>query len=131
MKQNLPNNKQSFRQDELIFRQNTTGDYQAFLILSGEAELFYDDEMGNKNHIAYLGPRQVIGDAALINQAPYPISARATSATECMVLDIENLGTILQNENPFIAALMKLIVSRYRSLLEDYAEEQENESPPQ
>ena len=131
MKQNLPNNKQNFRQDELIFRQNTTGDYQAFLILSGEAELFYDDEMGNKNHIAYLGPRQVIGDAALINQVPYPISARATSATECMVLDIENLGAILQNENPFIAALMKLIVSRYRSLLEDYAEEQENESPPQ
>ncbi len=112
-------NKVTFRKGDYILQQgDDTGN--AYMIIEGEAEIFLCDKTGRYSHVAYIGPHQTVGEMVLIDNEPCYISAIATTYTVCRVMSTEHLDETLQGSDAFVVSLLKLMTSRYRSLLEDY-----------
>ncbi len=113
-----------FRKGDYIIKQGSdTGD--AYMIVTGEAEVFISDKTGRYRHVAYIGPNQAVGEMVLIDNEPHHIYAIATTETTCQMMNRNLLDERLNNSDAFVVSLLKLLTSRYRSLLEDYEEERE------
>ncbi len=108
----------NFLPGELIIKQGASNDSTAYMIMRGEAELVMQDKHGKYSHIAYIGPNQTVGEMALIDGESYPVSAIATTRTQCRILDKNSLKQLLGDTDPFVVSLLKLITSRYRALLQ-------------
>ncbi|MCH9853106.1 MAG: cyclic nucleotide-binding domain-containing protein [Alphaproteobacteria bacterium] len=122
MKTAKNNNMVTFRKGDYIIKQDSdTGD--AYMIVTGEAEVFISDKTGRYRHIAYIGPNQTVGEMVLIDDAPHHIYAIATTHTTCHMINRDLLDERLNNSDAFVVSLLKLLTSRYRSLLEDYEDE--------
>ncbi len=113
-----------FRKGDYIIKQGSdTGD--AYMLVTGEAEVFISDKTGRYRHIAYIGPNQAVGEMVLIDDEPHHIYAIATTETTCQMMNRNVLDEKLQHSDAFVTSLLKLLTSRYRSLLEDYEDEHE------
>ncbi len=111
-----------FRKGDYIIKQGThTGD--AYMILTGEAEVFISDKTGRYRHVSYIGPNQAVGEMVLIDDEPHHIYAIATTETTCQLMNRNLLDEKLNESDAFVISLLKLLTSRYRSLLEDYEDE--------
>ncbi|MCH9844395.1 MAG: cyclic nucleotide-binding domain-containing protein [Alphaproteobacteria bacterium] len=111
-----------FRKGDYIIKQGSeTGD--AYMIVTGEAEVFISDKTGRYRHVAYIGPNQTVGEMVLIDDEPHHIYAIATTETICNMMNRNLLDEKLHHSDAFVISLLKLLTSRYRSLLEDYEDE--------
>ena len=114
-----------FRKGDYIIKQGAdTGD--AYMIIRGEAEVFISDKTGRYRHVAYIGPNQTVGEMVLVDDEPHHIYAIATTETTCQMMNRTSLDDSLHHSDAFVTSLLKLLASRYRSLLEDYEEERED-----
>ncbi len=111
-----------FKKNEYLIRQGDPLKRHACIILVGEAKIFHQDERGKNTHIAYIGPRQVVGEVSLLGGEPYSASAIATMPTICRIIAPEQMPEFIQSQNPFVSSLLRLMSSRYHSLLQDYTE---------
>ncbi|CAK0774842.1 Cyclic nucleotide-binding domain-containing protein [Azospirillaceae bacterium] len=104
----------TFREGDIILRENDPGDC-AYIIQSGEVEIFRGWG-GARNVLAVIGPGGIFGEMALIDNKPRMASAMALRATICLVVPVEVFHDRLEKSDPFIRALLRILVNNIRSL---------------
>ena len=101
---------------EFLIRQGDENPNNAYMILSGKCEIFREAG-GERHHVAFAVPHQVVGEIALIDRSPRTASVVAVQATTVEVMDRATFEKCVQNSNPFIVALLRVLSGRYRALI--------------
>ena len=102
------------KEGEWLFKEGDAGD-TAFVIENGLLEICRE-ENGKTEHIAQLGPGELIGEMTLIDKLPRSASAFARQPTRLRVLTGEHLTQKLADADPLLRLLLKMILQRYRSV---------------
>lgn len=105
--------EQSYKPGQEIVRQGDTG-VGAFIIRSGKVDIVQDRD-GKQTKLATLGPGEVIGEMALLDE--FPRSATATAAEPTTVLGIQrwHFRGILQSHPQLALALLPILSRRIRN----------------
>ena len=105
---------QVFPPNALIFREGEPGD-TAYIIEKGSIEiiaLIGDRELP----IAQLGPGDIFGEMALVDNQMRTASARAISEVSVIAIGKEYVREKLEKSDPVIALFLKAILGRYRKM---------------
>jgi diguanylate cyclase len=102
------------QEGEWLFKEGDPGD-TAFVIENGLLEICRE-ENGKTEHIAQLGPGELIGEMTLIDKLPRSASAFARQPTRLRILTGEHLSEKLSDADPLLRLLLKMILQRYRSV---------------
>ena len=95
---------------DIIIAQGKTG-IEAFLIQSGEVAV-YTEANGKRVELAQMGPGQIIGEMALVVDAPRTATVQALSECNLIVITRETLNDKLQKSDPTIRALVTMLMKR-------------------
>ena len=82
-----------------------------YVVRSGEIELFIKDTAGQRIALALVGPGEMFGELALLDQGPRTATAIAMSATELLELDRDDLLLLFQRSP---AAALRLLAAMGR-----------------
>ena len=88
----------------------------AYLIEEGSLEILLEQKDGERL-IAVLGPGEIVGEMALIDQSPRSASVR--SRGECLLLPItaENIAKRLATADPVLRLVLGTVLDRFRATL--------------
>jgi len=105
----------SFAAGDIIFREGDAPT-TAFLVESGTTEIYRGSPEAPQT-LGQLGPGDLLGEMAVIDDSPRSASARA--ATDCVltVIDHFQLRERLENADPIVRALLMAQLRRYRNVL--------------
>ena len=97
-----------FKTGETIFKNNDPGDVM-YLVTRGEVEILIHDKV-----VEEVGPGGVIGEMALLDNAPR--SATATAKTDCLLLaiDRERFQSQVAKSPNFALQVMRIMAERLR-----------------
>lgn len=98
---------------DYAFKQDQPGD-QAYLIESGQIEIFYTHENGETTHLAVLNEGEIFGEMALLDAEMRSASARAFSDCQLMVISKDQLLDKIDAADPTVRLVMKMLLSRLR-----------------
>jgi len=101
-----------FRQGETIFREGEAGDH-ALLIKSGAISISRRGREGEVP-LGTCGPGDVIGEMAIIDDAPRSATAVAAEETEAVVIKRHQLLDRLDQADPVIARIVRTLMRRFR-----------------
>ena len=106
-----------FKSGEVVMAQGEPG-HSAFIIESGTVEIFLENGAGEKQHIGTRGPGAMIGEMAIIDNAPRTATVRAID--ECSLLEIskDDFALRLESADPVLHMAMQVILARYRDMLQ-------------
>jgi len=116
-----------FDPDEYLFQEGDPGDC-AYIIESGLVEVSLD-KGGRKLVIATLGPGEVLGEMAIIDNFPRTASARAIEGTKVTTIPLDYVKQKIENADPTVRLFLLLIMERYRDLLSRLSHVFEGMSP--
>ena len=105
--------RESFSVDQSIFRDGDAGD-RAFIIPTGQVEIIKEVD-GKERVLGTIGKGGVFGEMALIDDQPRMASARATEATTLIVVTRMIFEQKLAKTDPFVRALLRILVENVRS----------------
>ncbi len=105
----------SFAAGEIIFREGDAPT-TAFLVESGATEIFRGSPEAPQT-LGQLGPGDLLGEMAVIDDSPRSASARAASDCVLTVIDHFQLRERLENADPIVRALLLAQLRRYRNVL--------------
>jgi diguanylate cyclase len=111
---------------EWLFHEGDEGD-TAFVIENGLLEICREAE-GTRERVAQLGPGEMIGEMSLIDRLPRSASAFARLPTRLRVIDRSHLDEKLDDADPLLRLLLKMILKRYRSATHGNAVTSEQEA---
>jgi EAL domain-containing protein (putative c-di-GMP-specific phosphodiesterase class I) len=97
---------------QLLFEEGDTGDC-AYLVEEGLVEVF-TRRNGQPLLLGNLQPGALLGEIALIDDAPRSASARAVTDSRLRVIRKEQLQERLAQIDPVLGMIMRLLVERYR-----------------
>lgn len=94
---------------QAIIREGDTGDYM-LLLISGEVDVYKENLVGEKQHLASVTPGMTLGEMSMIDGEPRFASCVALQAATFGVLTRANMGKIIL-ENPSLGAkiLIRLV----------------------
>ena len=101
---------------QILFEEGDAGT-EAFLISSGAIEIYRRGAI--EQHLATLGPGELLGELSLIDDQPRAASARAADNSVLIVLSKESLKTRLQRleqTDKVLHRLMGVLVNRLRGM---------------
>ncbi len=98
---------------DLIFKEGDPPG-SAFLIESGRVEVAIHQPQG-RVVLSYLGPGDLLGEMAVIDDAPRSAEARAVEASVLTEILREQIHERLNEADPIVRALMGSLLQRYRS----------------
>jgi len=96
-----------------IIRQGDTG-VGAFIIRSGKVEIV-QEKGGKETKLAVLGPGDVIGEMALLDEFPRSATARAVEPTTALGIQRWHFKGILESHPQLALALLPILSRRIRS----------------
>lgn len=100
---------------ELVFREGDAPT-SAYLIEAGRIEIL--TQQGEEAVVlGRLGPGDLLGEMAVIDQSPRTATARAITDCTLTVLGREQLNERLENADPIVRALLRGQLQRYRAAL--------------
>jgi signal transduction histidine kinase len=102
----------SLQADELLFSEGSIGQ-SAYVIKQGQVEIFKTSD-GKHIQIAIRQPGEVIGEMALLQQAPRSASARAISVTQLIVISHEQMDHLLDSSPSASRTMLSTITGRLR-----------------
>jgi diguanylate cyclase len=105
--------RRSLKSGEVLFHQGDPGDC-AYAIETGQLEVFRGRGKRRKV-LALLGPGEVVGEMAVIDQLPRTASAIARKPTRLRVITGEHLQGKLDSADPLVRVLLRVVLKRYRS----------------
>ena len=105
--------RRNLKAGETLFHQGDPGDC-AYAIETGQLEV-YRGRGARRKVLALLGPGEVIGEMAVIDQLPRTASAVARKATRLRVITQEHLQGKLDSADPMVRVLLRLVLQRYRT----------------
>jgi len=103
------------RAGELVFREGDAPT-SAYLIESGRIEIL-TAQGGEDVVLGRLGPGDLLGEMAVIDQSPRTATARALTDCALTVLGRDQLNERLENADPIVRALLRGQLQRYRAAL--------------
>ena len=109
----IDNYTQSFHTGASIFSEGEQGNI-AYVVESGLVEIS-TTEKGKQIVLGMLAQGQLFGEIALIDDAPRTASAVAIKDTVLTVVSREQLMERLDNAEPMLRMLVRIIISRYRT----------------
>ena len=95
---------------DTLFKAGEPGE-ALYVVRSGEIELFIKDTAGQRIALALVGPGEMFGELALLDQGPRTATAIAMSATELLELDRDDLLLLFQRSP---AAALRLLAAMGR-----------------
>ncbi len=101
---------------EIVFREGDPPT-SAYLVESGEIEILTVKE-GVPMVLSVLGPGDLLGEMAVIDDAPRTATARAMGEASLIEVDRAQINERIDNSDPIVRALLKGQLSRYRSALQ-------------
>ncbi|MBU0501141.1 MAG: EAL domain-containing protein [Gammaproteobacteria bacterium] len=105
---------QIFPPNALIFREGEPGD-TAYIIEKGSLEIIV--LMGNRElQIARLGPGDIFGEMALVDNQMRTAGARTLSEVSVIAIGKDYVREKLEKSDPVIALFMKAILGRFRKM---------------
>src|SRR5213076_2372390 len=105
--------EQNYEPGQEIVRQGDTG-VGAFIIRSGKVEIIQEKE-GKQSKIATLGPGDVIGEMALLDEFPRSATARAVEPTTALGIQRWHFRGILESHPQIALALLPMLTRRVRN----------------
>ena len=105
--------EQSYQPGQLIMRQGDTG-VGAFIIRSGRVEIIQERD-GKEQKLATLGPGDVVGEMALLDEFPRSASVRAVEPTTALGIQRWHFKGILESHPQLALALLPILTRRIRS----------------
>ena len=105
--------EQSYQPGQLIMRQGDTG-VGAFIIRSGKVEVVQERD-GKESKLATLGPGDVVGEMALLDEFPRSASVRAVEPTTALGIQRWHFKGILESHPQLALALLPILTRRIRS----------------
>ena len=92
-------------QNEIVFGEGEDGNH-AFIIKSGKIEIFRTDPSGAKHVIATLGPGEMFGEMALVDDQPRTASAKAIVESSILVISKGEFQDRLQRSDKAVAMML-------------------------
>jgi EAL domain-containing protein (putative c-di-GMP-specific phosphodiesterase class I) len=102
-----------FETGESLFAEGDAGE-EAYLIESGQVDVTLE-VFGKTRHIASLGAGEIVGEMALIDDAPRSATAVAMEPTVVFVVDRDLMRQRLASTDPVIGLLMRVLSDRLRT----------------
>ncbi|MBM3584408.1 MAG: cyclic nucleotide-binding domain-containing protein [Alphaproteobacteria bacterium] len=100
-----------------IFREGDPG-HNAYLVEAGMVEIW--KALGDRRVVlGHVGPGGVFGEMALIDETPRMATATALGSTTCVVIPDAMLSRKLASADPFVRALVRILMRNVRSLTRD------------
>ena len=102
----------------VLFDQGQKGSH-AYVLEEGEVDIIrmHGDE---RRVLGRLGPGSIFGEMALIDDKPRMAGAVTVSKCTCLVISREQFQARTGDANPFVQALLRILVSNVRSLAEEH-----------
>jgi EAL domain-containing protein (putative c-di-GMP-specific phosphodiesterase class I)/CRP-like cAMP-binding protein len=106
-----------FKAGETIMRQGEPGN-SAYIIESGRVEILFEKPDGRMQCVGTRGSDTMIGEMALVDDAPRTATVRAIE--DCTLLEIskEDFSRRLRQADPVLRMTAQVILNRYRDMLE-------------
>jgi len=110
------NARVTFQAGETIMRQGDAGEL-AYIIESGRVEILLEKPDGRLQCMGTRGSDTMIGEMALVDEAPRTATVRAIE--DCTLLEIskEDFSRRLQQADPVLRMTAQVILNRYRDML--------------
>jgi CRP/FNR family transcriptional regulator, cyclic AMP receptor protein len=105
--------EQSYKPGQEIVRQGDTG-VGAFIIRSGRVDVLQERD-GKEIKLATLGPGEVIGEMALLDEFPRSATARAVEPTTVLGIQRWHFKGILESHPQLALALLPILSRRIRN----------------
>jgi CRP-like cAMP-binding protein len=112
--------EQRYQPGQEIVRQGDTG-VGAFIIRSGKVDII-QDKNGKEVKLATLGPGDVFGEMALLDEFPRSASARAVEPTTALGIQRWHFRGILESHPQIALALLPILTRRIRNAEAQHAE---------
>ncbi|HOO81980.1 MAG TPA: EAL domain-containing protein [Alphaproteobacteria bacterium] len=109
--------KKSFQSGEVIMRQGDAGKC-AYIIKTGRVEILIETRNGDTQYVGSRGPGAMIGEMAILDDAPRTATVRATEDCELLEITKEDFALRLENADPILHMMTKVILARYRDMLQ-------------
>lgn len=103
------------KQGEVLFQEHDEGDF-AYLVEQGRVRVSLRADSGELR-LADLGPGDLVGEMALIDNAPRTATAVALEESVLLVIDQTHLAERIAHTDPIVRALLGGQLKRYRSAL--------------
>ncbi|WP_245730543.1 EAL domain-containing protein [Pseudohongiella acticola] len=106
-----------YRAGEIIMRQGEPGEC-AYFMQSGRVEIVLERPDGSEIEVGRRGPGTLIGEMAIVDDGPRSATVRALE--DCRLLEISkaDFSRAVSNANPIVGLVTKLILMRYRDILQ-------------
>ena len=105
--------EQKYQPGQEIIRQGDTG-VGAFIIRSGKVEIVQEKD-GKTTKLATLGPGDVVGEMALLDEFPRSATARALEPVTALGIQRWHFKGILESHPQLALALLPILSRRIRS----------------
>ena len=105
--------EQKYQPGQEIIRQGDTG-VGAFIIRSGKVEIVQDRD-GKEEKIGTLGPGDVFGEMALLDEFPRSATVRAIEPTTALGIQRWHFRGILESHPQIALALLPMLTRRIRN----------------
>lgn len=121
--------KKKFQTGEIIMQQGEEG-HAAYIIEEGRAEIIIKHADGTEQHVGTRGSGTMIGEMAIVDNAPRTATVRAVE--DCTLLEIteEDFARRLEGSDPILRMTTQVILTRYRDTLTRAYISGENQSWP-
>lgn len=109
--------KKTYKAGEVIIKQGELGE-SAYIIESGRVEILAESKEGEAHRLGSRGAGTMIGEMALIDDAPRTATVKALEDCELLEITKKDLSARLSNLDPILHMTMQVILTRYRDMLE-------------
>ena len=107
--------KFSWESDDYFFRKDDVAN-DIYLIQQGTVEVFDIDSSGKEKRVKLIAAGHAFGEEALLPPAKRKFSARAMNDVICVAVNCRLLEKQMEKEDPFIAALFRILQSNMQSV---------------
>lgn len=126
------NEKKSIKAGDIIMRQGEPG-HAAYIIESGRVEIILEQPGGKVQSVGTRGAGTIIGEMAIVDNAPRTATVRAIEDCELLEITAEDFARRLNSADPVLKMTTQVIMTRYRDMLTrvDISRDSLNWPPPE
>lgn len=109
--------RKTYEAGQPVFLEGDDGD-MAFLIEDGAIMVYKRLEDGQEQSVALLRRGDILGEMALVDNAPRAASAKALETTKVALIPRDMFQSRVDRSDPIVKMLLKVFVQRLRSATE-------------
>lgn len=102
-----------FQPGEIIFHEGEPGDYM-YVVLEGEVDIVHNEKVINR-----VGPGEILGEMALIDNSPRSATARVSLPSILVLVNRFDFTFYVQHSPFFALDILEIMANRLRANLRD------------